>query len=69
MHCARGRPAGLSALISQPAAGVRDMLIFQQLLVSAALLDCNNSLRDAFQCIAQPTTALHDCIMSLPQRL
>ena len=41
---------------------------FHQLLTSAALLDCNNTLRirDAFQCIAQPTTALQDCILSLP---
>ncbi len=31
----------------------------------AVLLDCKHSLRDAFQCIAQPNTALHDCILYL----
>ena len=38
-------------------------MVFQQLLMSGVLLDCHNSLRDAFQCIAQPNTALHDCIL------
>ena len=28
-------------------------------------VDCKDSLRDAFQCIVQPHTALHDCMMSL----
>ena len=40
-------------------------MVFQQLLTSAVLLDCKNSLQDAFQCIAQPNTALHDCILYL----
>ena len=60
--CAHGRSAGLSASILQAATGAE--LVFQQLLMSAALLDCINILRDAFQCIAQPTTALRDCILS-----
>ena len=65
--CAHGRPAGLSASILQLAADA--MLFSQQLLMSATLLDCNNSLCDASQCIAQPTTTLHDSILSLPEHL
>ncbi len=63
----RGQPSALSATILWLAADAT--LVFQQLLTSAVLLDCNNSLRDAFQSIAQPNTALHDGILSLPQHL
>ena len=65
--CACGRPAGLSASILQSAPDAT--LIFQQLLLSVALLDSNNSLQDPIQCIAQPNTAWHDGILSLPQQL
>jgi len=41
-------------------------MVFQQLLTSAVLLDCKTSLRDAFQCIAQPTLHAVVCQVNLP---
>ena len=40
---------------------------FQQLLMSELLFDCDNNFRNAFYCIAQPNTALHDCILYTSQ--
>ncbi len=35
----------------------------KHVLNDVTLRDCKNSLRDAFQCIAQPNTTLLDCIL------
>ena len=42
---------------------------FQQLSLSAVLRDCSTHLRDAFQCMAQRDTTLHDCMLYLTQHL
>jgi len=67
--CLRSWPAvRLSASTSQSAADATvdfSAPFVGRLSTSAALLYCNNDLRDAFQCIAQPNTALLDCTLYL----
>jgi len=64
--CARGRPSDCQP---RPHSQQQTLqLISQHLSTSAALPYCNNDLRDAlnaFQCIAQPNTALLECILYL----
>ena len=67
--CARGRPSGL---LTSPLQSVTDAItVVTPASQSAAstLHDCKYSLRDAFQCVAQPNTTLLDCILYLMQVL
>ena len=64
-HTAAGRLQSFpQSCVSKPLHGQQNMYTVLVLMVSDfTLRDCKNSLRDAFQCIAQPNTTLLDCIL------